>query len=100
MRLRSRVFEDGASIPKKYTEDGENVSPPLVLEDVPSKARSVAIIMDDPDAPRENPWVHWVLYNAPADVGELPEAIPRHEEISQPFPALQGVNNWEKHNIG
>lgn len=100
MRLTSPAFEDGARIPKKYCEDGENISPPLVLEEVPAKAQSVAIIMDDPDAPREDPWVHWVLYNAPADVRKLPEAIPRREEISQPFPALQGMNNWPKHNIG
>lgn len=100
MRLRSPVFEDGASIPKKYTEDGENISPPLLIEDVPSKARTLAIVMDDPDAPRKDPWVHWVLYNAPADIGELPAAIPRREELERPLAALQGVNNWPKHNIG
>lgn len=100
MRLVSPAFDDGAKIPKKYSEDGENVSPPLVLEEVPEAARSIAIIMDDPDAPRDDPWVHWVLYNAPADTRELPEALPRREDLDRPIRARQGMNTWPKHNIG
>lgn len=100
MRLTSPAFEHGGPIPKKYTEDGQNISPPLIFEDVPPTARTLAIIVDDPDAPRHDPWVHWVLYNVPAQVQHLPEAIPRHEDLSQPIAAQQGINSWPRHNVG
>lgn len=72
MRLTSPAFSDGAMIPKKYSEDGQNLSPPLDIHELPTGAQALAIIMEDPDAPREDPWVHWVLYNAPG-LHHLPE---------------------------
>lgn len=67
MKLSSTAFLQGASIPKKYGCKGENINPPLVIEGVPKEAKSLALIMDDPDVPefvrKDRLWVHWVLYN-------------------------------------
>ncbi len=73
LTLKSKAFESGERIPKKYTGEGENVSPPLKWTDVPEQAAEFALICDDPDAPRAEPWVHWVLYKIPGDRRELPE---------------------------
>ncbi|MFZ5955703.1 MAG: YbhB/YbcL family Raf kinase inhibitor-like protein [Nanoarchaeota archaeon] len=63
MKIKS-AFNDGKEIPKKYTCDGENISPPLEISDIPKKTKSLAIIMDDPDAPAKV-WVHWIIWNIP-----------------------------------
>ena len=73
MKLTSEAFEDGQSIPQKYTGEGANVSPPLSWSDAPEGTQEFALICDDPDAPREEPWVHWVLWDIPADTTSLPE---------------------------
>lgn len=72
MNLQSSAFADGSPIPKKYTADGPNVSPPLAWSEVPAGTQTLALICDDPDAPRGT-WVHWVLFNLPADTMSLPE---------------------------
>ena len=72
--LTSAAFKDGATIAGKYTCDGVDVSPPLAWSGAPAGTRSFALIADDPDAPGGT-WVHWVLYNLPAEVSELPENI-------------------------
>src|SRR5215813_14571492 len=71
-KLNSHSFSDGADIPKKYTCDGDDVSPELHWTDQPSPAKSFALIVDDPDAP-SGPWVHWVLFNLPGDGHDLAE---------------------------
>src|SRR5438105_3385727 len=63
MDLTSTVFQEGATIPKAYTGDGQDVSPPLRWSGAPENTQSFALICDDPDAPRKEPWVHWVLFN-------------------------------------
>jgi len=73
----SSAFENGQNIPSKYTCDGEDMSPPLHIEGVPSEAKSLALIMDDPDAP-SGMWVHWVRWNIPietVDIGEGAEPM-------------------------
>jgi Raf kinase inhibitor-like YbhB/YbcL family protein len=80
MQVSSSAFHHGGAIPIKYTEDGTDVSPPLVFEDIPNNARSLALIVDDPDAPdpaapRREPWVHWVLADIPPDTRTLPEGV-------------------------
>ncbi|HEX9616710.1 MAG TPA: YbhB/YbcL family Raf kinase inhibitor-like protein [Anaerolineales bacterium] len=70
--ITSSAFSEGASIPRKYTCDGENVSPPLSWSAVPDMTASLVVIVDDPDAPRGN-WVHWVLYDLPPDLESLQE---------------------------
>jgi Raf kinase inhibitor-like YbhB/YbcL family protein len=94
IRLTSGAFEAGAAIPKKFTEDGDDVSPPLNWDNLPPGAKELALICDDPDAPSKEPWVHWVLYKIPADVRELPEGVATSERLESPSGALQGLNSW------
>ncbi len=100
MRVTSPAFSDVQTIPKKHTEDGENVSPPLRIEDRPDGAVELALICEDPDAPREDPWVHWLLYRLPAATDEIPEGVPREDAVSQLGGAAQGRNSFAKSNIG
>ena len=65
LSIRSAAFEPGQPIPKRHTCDGEDLSPPLAFAGVPAEAKTLALIMDDPDAP-PGPWVHWMIYDIPA----------------------------------
>jgi Raf kinase inhibitor-like YbhB/YbcL family protein len=73
IRLTSSAFSEGGPLPRRYTADGSDVSPPLAWDDPPPGTRSLALICDDPDAPRAQPWVHWVLYRIPPQVRSLAE---------------------------
>ena len=75
IKLTSTAFKEGESIPRAYTCDGVNVSPSLEWSGIPKTARTLAIVADDPDAPGGT-WVHWVLYNLPADNIGLVENVP------------------------
>jgi len=70
--LKSTAFDNGGRIPRKYTCDGKDISPPLFWTGVPEKAASLALLVNDPDAPRGD-WVHWVLFDMPGSRRELPE---------------------------
>jgi Raf kinase inhibitor-like YbhB/YbcL family protein len=98
MQLTSAAFPDGGEIPRKYTSDGEDVSPPLGWSDVPEGTRSLALVVADPDAPDpaapQRTWVHWVLVDLPPDAGGLPEAIDR------PPGGRVGVNDWQREAWG
>lgn len=72
MELKSPAFEKGGRIPAKYTCDGDDVSPPLEIGDIPEETETLALVMDDPDAPM-GVFDHWVVWNIPADTTELPE---------------------------
>ena len=74
MKIESSAFADQQPIPAKYTGDGQNVSPPLSWEDVPQGAKSLALIVDDPDAPG-GVFTHWLVYNIPPDKIGLPEGV-------------------------
>jgi len=91
LTLTSPAFEDGGTIPERFTCSGENVSPTLEVEGVPAAA-SLALIVDDPDAPREEPWVHWLLWNVPPETDEIPEAVDRGETVAALDGARQGTN--------
>ena len=80
MEIKSSAFAMNQPIPKKYTGEGEDVSPELEFINVPEKAKSLALIMDDPDAP-PGTWVHWVIYNLPSDTRRLPENFPKKEAL-------------------
>jgi hypothetical protein len=95
IKVSSTVFKEGEMIPKIYTCEGKNISPPLIWTDVPHGAKSLALIADDPDAPRGT-WVHWVLFNIPADAKELSENIPRRSTLGNG--ARQGIN--DSHGLG
>ena len=93
-QLTSSGFQQGHPIPKKYTGEGADVSPPLSWSGIPEGTKELVLICDDPDAPANEPWVHWVIYGIPADVSELSEGIPRKPHLKAPHGALQGKNSW------
>ena len=73
LQVSSPAFEAGGTIPKKYTGEGRGISPPLTWGRLPERTKELALICDDPDAPRSEPFVHWVVYKIPADSKGLPE---------------------------
>jgi len=94
IKVTSTAFAEGAKIPKKYTGEGEDVSPPLAWSGVPEGTKELALICDDPDAPTAEPWVHWVIYKIPGDCPGLPEGLARTTRLKEPDGALQGRNSW------
>jgi Raf kinase inhibitor-like YbhB/YbcL family protein len=98
--ITSGAFQAGQPIPKLYTGDGKDLSPPLAWTGVPAGAKELALICDDPDAPTKEPWVHWVIYKIPAETKSLEEGIPRKARVANPAGALQGANSFESDNIG
>lgn len=91
--LIESTFKSQQPIPDRYTCEGENLSPPLKFSQVPSKAISLVLIVDDPDAPRGT-FDHWILWNLPPHIGELAEGGKELTRLS-PGP-LQGVNGFGK----
>jgi len=97
IKITSPAFEEGGLIPPKYTCDGADLSPPLQWDAVPEGTKSIALINDDPDAP-VGTWVHWVLFNLPADTKELAENIPPDRTL--PDGARQGTNDFGRIGYG
>jgi Raf kinase inhibitor-like YbhB/YbcL family protein len=97
IELTSPAFREGETIPKTYTADGEDVSPPLRWGDPPAGTQSFALIADDPDAPRGT-WVHWVLFDLPAGERDLAQGVPKDEAL--PNGAKQGTNDFHKLGYG
>ena len=93
MKITSSAFQPDGAIPKKYSCDGQDISPPLAWSDAPAGTKSFALIMDDPDA-RPDTWVHWVLYDLPATAHDLPENVPKQKELASG--ARNGVNGEPK----
>ncbi len=95
LTLTSTAFENGAEIPSQYTCDGPDISPPLAWDGVPQGNRSLALIVDDPDAPDpaapKTVWVHWILYNLPPTTSALMEGVPA---ASLPPGTMEGLNDW------
>ena len=92
LRVTSPAFQDGQPIPDKYATD-ENISPPLAWENLPAGTKSVAVMVEDPDAPGVHPFVHWIIYNiVPTETG-LAENIPHKEALDTPNYARQGKNS-------
>jgi len=96
--LSSTAFRDGATIPVKHTCDGVDASPQLAWSGAPAGTRSFALIADDPDAPAGS-WVHWVVYNLPAAVSELPENVAKVEALDLGG-ARQGRNDFRRPGYG
>ncbi len=97
MQIISPAFEHGGMIPPKYTCDGEDISVPLLFLHVPPSAKSLALVMDDPDAPR-GVFVHWVIYDMPAALEGLPEGVPHVPELE--YGIKQGLNDFGKIGYG
>ena len=93
MRITSSAFEDGQEIPRQYTREAGDRSPPLAVEDIPEDAETLALVVDDPDAPNKT-WVHWLIWNIPADGSGLSEGVPTDPTVEAPDGARQGVNDF------
>jgi len=89
MELHSSAFSNGETIPIKYSGQGDNLSPPLAWSGAPTETRSLALIVEDPDAPMIT-FTHWLLYNVPPSVTGLPEGIARDMQL--PDGSRQGKN--------
>ena len=101
MTITSSAFASNGAIPARYSCDESDVSPPLRWGGLPTKTRSLVIIVDDPDAPDPKAprmtWVHWVLYDIPPSATGLPEAV-RADDL--PAGTREGVNDWHKTGYG
>ncbi len=97
MTITSTAFTNGGMIPAKYTADGPDISPPLAFSGIPAGTKSIALICDDPDAPRGT-WVHWVLYNLPATITKLEEHVPTQPTLANG--AKQGRNDFGNTGYG
>lgn len=92
--IQSTAFASGQPVPVQHTGDGRDLSVPLSWSGVPAGAKELALLCDDPDAPRAEPWVHWVLYKIPPDTQGLPAGVPARSNLESPAGALQGKNDW------
>jgi len=99
--LKSPSFSENGNIPAKYTCEGQDISPPLSWSGVPAGTKSLALIVDDPDAPDPRApkmtWVHWVLYNLPPSSNGLPESV---SKSALPQGTLEGTNDWKRTGYG
>jgi Raf kinase inhibitor-like YbhB/YbcL family protein len=100
LHLTSPAFSDQNPIPKIFSRDGRDISPQLEWSDAPPQTQAFAMICDDPDAPRKEPWVHWLIYNIPRSIHQLPENIPKAERVDTLDGALQGKNSWDSVGYG
>jgi len=101
LTITSSAFSQNGEIPAKYTCDGKDVSPPLAWSGLPAGTKSLALIVDDPDAPDpaapKMTWVHWVLYNIPPGATGLPEGVKAGE---LPKGTKEGLNDWKRTGYG
>lgn len=95
--ISTGAFRAGEAIPAEYTCDGKNVSPELSWDPIPAGAKSIALIMDDPDAPRGT-FVHWVLYDIPANTQKLPKGVPKNETLADG--SRQGMTDFGRPGYG
>ena len=89
IKITSPAFKKNAPIPKKYTCDGDDINPPLKLEGLPDEAKSIVLIVDDPDAPMGT-WDHWIVWNIPP-MGEIAENV---------VPGVEGINDFQRQSYG
>ncbi len=98
LRVTSPAFENGKLIPKKFTGEGDDVSPELAWTDLPEGTKEIVMIVDDPDAPIAEPWVHWVIYGIPATNTGLKEGVAKKEKLDDG--TIQGKNSWPEIGYG
>jgi len=88
LKITSPAFEHNQKIPSKYTCDGEDINPELIIENIPKGTATLALIIDDPDAPVGN-WDHWIVFNIePKNIDE------------DSIPGIQGINSWGRNSYG
>jgi Raf kinase inhibitor-like YbhB/YbcL family protein len=93
LTVSSSAFRDGGTIPEEYTDYGKGKSIPLSWSNPPSGTKSIAIIIEDPDAKTPHPFVHWLIYNIPAGTKRLEAGLPTKPRLDAPKGALQGRNS-------
>ncbi len=96
MKVTSPAFQQDRPINPKYTADGQNISPPLHVEELPAGTKELAVIVEDPDAPTAEPFVHWVMYKIPPTSTDLPEGVKTARRVDTPPGAMQGPNDMKK----
>jgi Raf kinase inhibitor-like YbhB/YbcL family protein len=92
IQITSTAFQNNGTIPRQYTCDGQDINPPLVIEDCPKRTKSLAVICDDPDAP-VGIWVHWVIWNIDPSTKGIKENV-------VPTGAIVGINDFRQHRYG
>ncbi len=101
MTVTSTAFSHNGKIPAQYTGEGKDLSPPLAWAVVPAAAKSLVLIVDDPDAPDPRApkmtWVHWVLYNIPVSATNLAEGV---RSVDLPAGTREGLNDWKRKGYG
>jgi Raf kinase inhibitor-like YbhB/YbcL family protein len=101
LKIESTAFTDGGGIPARYTCEGGDIAPPLAFSGVPGGTQCLVLIVDDPDAPDpaapRMTWVHWVLFNLPADTAGLPEGCASGD---LPPGTGEGLNDWQRTGYG
>jgi len=93
LKVTSNAFEDGDMIPQKYTKDGKDISPPLTIKGISTEGESIAVIMDDPDAP-VGTFTHWLIWNIPNEINNIPEGVHQDKEVVSLNGAIQGLNDF------
>jgi Raf kinase inhibitor-like YbhB/YbcL family protein len=89
--VSSAAFSEGGTVPKEYTCEGQDKSPPLSWSGVPAGAKTLALIVDDPDAP-SGPFTHWIVYNLPGKISALPENLPKTRSVANG--GIQAMNDF------
>jgi Raf kinase inhibitor-like YbhB/YbcL family protein len=95
IQVQSEAFAEGQPIPRKYATD-DDLSPPISWSNLPPDTRSVVLLMEDPDAPGDEPFVHWIVFNMPPSLRALPEGQPHESKLVRGGDAMQGVNSMRK----
>ena len=101
IKISSPAFSNQQAMPKIFTVDGKNTSPPLQWKSVPEEAKELAIICEDPDAPQNKPFVHWLVYGISPTVKGLPQGVGDHKaSVREPIRIHQGQNSWGEAKYG
>ncbi len=93
LKVTSNAFKNGEMIPQKYTKDGQDISPPLTIKGISNQGESIAVIMDDPDAP-VGTFNHWLIWNIPVDKNNIPEGVYQDKVVESLDGAIQGLNDF------
>ncbi len=99
IQVRSQVMASGEMMPRRYTPDGHNLSPPVTWTNLPAGTREIAVLCSDFGAGNPPPWVHWIIYGIPATATGLPEGLPILADTPMPAEldgAIQGLNGWRR----
>ena len=99
IHVESSAMRSGETMPRNFTPDGRNLSPPITWSDLPEGTREIAVVCSDFGAGNPPPWVHWIIYSIPATANGLPEGLPILSETAMPTElasAIQGLNGWRR----